>query len=380
MKKKTCILVIAAVFFLIEPLAAQTWTATDRLTWTAAKSWHPAITTDSSGVIHIVWSDDDNIYYKKSIDGGTTWTTQRLTWAIICIDPSIAAGSSNSIHTVYRGSTGGHWEIYYKRSTDGGTTWNTRRLSWSFEGCYSPKIALDSSDSVYVVWEGWSPTSREIYFRSSTDLGVNWSSTKKLTGTAGYSRFPDIAVDSSDNIHMVWRDETPGNAEIFHMRSTDKGTSWPKAKRLTWNPTPSYLPRVASDSTDNIIIVWYDDTSGEIYYKQSADGGVVWSPSRRLTWNPGLSLEPCITTDSKNQIHIAWYDDSPGWPNHEVFYKRSTDGGSTWTTRRLSWNIGFSYRPSIATDTSDAIHVVWYDDSFDHWGENSEILYKKGIQ
>jgi hypothetical protein len=379
MKKMTVLIFFLGFSLLYQSLNAQTWTASKRLSWTPAQSWHPAVTTDSDDNIHIVWSEDGNIQYKKSTDGGTTWTTKRLTWTLICSNPSIATDSDNSIHIVYRGSTGGHWEIYYKNSTDGGTTWNTKRLSWILLGSYDPKIAISSSNDVYVVWEGWSLTTREVHYRNSTDQGITWNPTKKLTGTAGYSLSPDIMLDSIDNIHVVWRDETPGNAEIYHMRSTDGGMSW-TAKRLTWNSTPSYHPSVATSSSDHVHVVWYDDIISEIYYKKSTDGGVTWASSKRLTWNSGLSLEPCITTDSNSYIHITWYDDSPGWPNHEIYYKRSTNGGTTWTTKRLTWNLGFSSRPSIATDSNNNIHVVWYDDSFDHWGDNLEILYKKGIQ
>jgi len=98
-----------------------------------------------------------------------------------------------------------------------------------------------------------------------------------------------------------------------------------------------------------------------------------WQPTKRLTWNSGSSGGPAIATDPSGNIHVVWSDKTPG--NSEIYYKRSTDGGSTWqSTKRLTWNSGDSRRPVVATDSGGNIHVVWEDDS----PGNLEIYYKKG--
>lgn len=68
---------------------------------------------------------------------------------------------------------------------------------------------------------------------------------------------------------MDGEDETPGNFEIYHMRSTNGGTNWTK-KRLTWNSLDSSQPKMAFDSTDAIYVTWEDESSGnrEIFYKR----------------------------------------------------------------------------------------------------------------
>ncbi len=55
----------------------------------------------------------------------------------------------------------------------------------------------------------------------------------------------------------------------------------------------------------------------EIYYKKSTDGGTTWK-QKRLTWNSGESILPVIAVDSSGNFHVVWEDDSPG--NDEIFY------------------------------------------------------------
>jgi len=97
-----------------------------------------------------------------------------------------------------------------------------------------------------------------------------------------------------------------------------------------------------------------------------------WQATKRLTWNSGYSEFPSIATDSSGNIHVVWDDYTPG--NYEIYYKKSTDGGATWSIKRLTWNSGGSCDPTIAIDSSGNIHVVWKDNT----PGNLEIYYKKG--
>jgi hypothetical protein len=153
-----------------------------------------------------------------------------------------------------------------------------------------------------------------------------WEKTKRLTWNSGFSVHPKAAVDTSHNIHVVWYDHTPGNAEIYYKRSTNGGITW-GCKRLSWTSDNSYEPEIAVDTSNRIHVVWYEMTpgSGEIYYKRSTDGGVKWGGAQRLTWNSGHSSAPAIYVDSSNKIHVVWDDSTSG--ESEIYYKKSTNGG-----------------------------------------------------
>jgi BNR repeat-like domain len=371
-------------FFLCVQAAQADWTPAKRLTWTSGRSEAPSIAFAAPNNLHMVWQDDTSgnfdIYYKKSTDGGETWTTsQRLTWNLGASEnPAIVVESSNYLHVVWQDDTPGNGEIYYITSADGGATWTkSRRLTWTSGTSWVPAIAVDSIGNLHMIWSDATPGKFELYYKRSIDGGTTWSNGQRMTWTSGSSYDPALAIDPSNNMHVVWQDDTPGNREIYYAESTDGGATWTESKRLTLTSGLSWFPVIAVTSSGKLHVAWSDDTPGhyEIYHKKSEDGGANWSASRRLTWTADPSYDPFIAADSMGNIHVVWEKGTVG--NYDIFYKKSTDGGATWTTtQNLVSNWADSHEPAIAVDTSDNLHMVWVDCRSGNW----EIYYKKFIK
>jgi len=315
-----------------------TWSPAQRLTWTSGWSFDAAIAIDSSNTIHVVWEDDTltpgrpEIYYQKSTDGGVTWSTsQNITqnsgWSY---SPDIAVDSSKNIHVVWIDDHyTGNYEACYKKSTDGGATWSAgENLTYSeFNDCSEPSIFVDSFDNLHVVASQPYPwwivgTDTEICYMKSADAGVTWMYRIINGNNSGYSEKPKIAVDSSNNPHVVWCDNTPGNYEIYYNQSTDGGDNWATSKKLTQNSGWSYSPDISVDPSNNPHVVWSDSSPGnlEIFYRKSTNRGATWTPRKRLTWTSSMSQEPDIAVDSHGDLHLVWEDNKPG--NFEIYYMK----------------------------------------------------------
>jgi BNR repeat-like domain len=379
--KRIGIIILATGLFLLAPAAQADWTAAKRLTWTAGNSSIPNIVADSSGDLHLVWHDFTpglDIYYKKSTDAGATWTaSRRLTMTSNgSSNPAVVVDSSDNLHVVCEDYSAGNGEIYYKKSTDGGGTWTaSRRLTWTSGGSFHPAIAASSGD-LYVVWEDATPGNYEIYYKNSTDEGATWSTSKRLSWTTGNSSYPAISIDPSGHLHVIWQDTT-GNHEIYYTSSMDGGATWTKSKIISLTSGHSYGPAMGVESMplgSRLHVFWADDKPGnyEIYYAESADGGATWTTSRRITWTSGESTLPAVAVDSSGHLHLVWVEVIGNW---EIYYKKSTDGGATWAaSQRLTWTSGSSDCPAIAADPSGALQVVWSDGT----PGNLEIYYKRG--
>jgi len=158
-KKALLICVLAAGLSFLTSYSFADWGPAKRLTWTADESWNPVLAIDSGGVIHVVWSDytpgNSEIFYKSSTDGGASWNpNKRLSWTPAnSEDTAVAIDSSGTLHVVWSDVTPGQMEIYYKKSEDTGATWSpTQRITWTSGTSLEPAIAIDSSSVIHVVW------------------------------------------------------------------------------------------------------------------------------------------------------------------------------------------------------------------------------------
>jgi hypothetical protein len=380
MKKLRQVFVTVMVVLLLfsAVVYGDTWSANKRLTNNIGGSYSPAIAVDGSN-IYVVWYDNTpgnvEIYFKQSVDGGITWTAnKRLTNnAADSMGPAITVDGSN-IYVVWYDYLPENSEIYFKRSVDGGVTWTAnKQLTNNAGDSFCPAIAVDGS-KIYAFWHNFAQDAdnAEIYFKRSVNGGLSWAAEKRITNNAGNSIFPAIAVDGS-KIYVVWEDNTPGNDEIYFKRSVDGGITWTANKRLTTFAGYSVSPAIAVNGS-NIYVVWCDSKTGsyEIYFKRSVNGGVTWTAEKNLSNNSGYSWYPAIAVNGLN-ICVVWYDYTPG--NAEIYYKRSDDGGVTWTAnKQLTNNAGSSVNPAIAVHGSN-IYVVWQDNT----PGNNEIYFKKGV-
>jgi hypothetical protein len=127
---------------------------------------------------------------------------------------------------------------------------------------------------------------------------------------------------------VVWDDYfySSGNYEIIYKLSTDGGASWATERLLTNDPNVSWHPSIFV-SASNIHVVWQDNRDGnrEIYYKRSTNRGASWSSDIRLTNNPSISENVSIAA-SGPVAHVLWDDNRDG--NYEIYYKRDPTGNS----------------------------------------------------
>ncbi len=337
-------------------------------------SYNNAWCVASSGsVVHVVWRDEidgntGEIYYKRSTDAGVNWgTNTRLTNNnAASMYPSVAV-SGSVVHVVWYDYRDGNFEIYYKRSTDAGLNWEADiRLTNNTAESYYPSIAIFGS-VVHVVWQDYRDGNFEIYYKHSTDAGVNWGTDTRLSFITAVSQFPSVAVSGSV-VHVVWQ-ENPNAPlsyiEIYYERSTDGGESWEADIKLSYYDNSQHPSVAVSGSA--VHVVWRNDDT-RIYYKRSTDAGVNWEAKKDLSITG--SSYPSIAV-SGLVVHAVWVDNNNG--NTEIYYKRSTDAGVNWGTGiRLTNAPAASMYPSVAVSGS-AVHVVWYD----YRNANNEIYYKR---
>lgn len=369
---------ISFIFLTFNVTHAQ-WQPDMRLTNNTASSYTASnnawsIATNGN-VVHVAWYDlrdtNSEIYYKRSSDGGLNWgaDTRLTTNSSISMNPSVAALGTN-VYVVWQDGRNGGTEIYFKQSTDEGLTWGAdTRLSNNSQPSTSPSLAVTAS-ALYVVWcDGRNGNNGEIYYKFSTNGGLNWTTDRRLTNDSAVTNYPSVSISGSI-VHVVWYDERDGNPEIYYKRSNVGDSTWGSDIRLTNNAASSVYPSI-SVSGSVLHVVWYDDRDGntEIYYKRSSDAGLSWGPEKPLSNNSASSYNPSVAVSGSN-VNVTWVDTRDG--NKEIYYIHSTDGGLNWSAQIRLTNDAFdSYFQSVSALGSVA-NIAWVDTR----DGNAEIYFK----
>jgi hypothetical protein len=382
--EKTIKAILVALILSVSIKANAQWEPDVRLTYnvvTSGTSVNNAWCVAGSGdIVHVVWYSNDEgnyeIYYNRSTNAGINWGADvRLTNdTTTSYYPSIAVNGT-TVHVVWQDSrNGSKEEIYYKRSTNSGVSWGEDvRLTYNYEISNYPSLAVSGS-AVHLVWQDFRDGSGgEIYYKCSTNAGVSWGEDMRLTNCPSYLSCPSVTVNGQ-TVHVVWTDFRDGPAgEIYYKCSTNSGVNWGADTRLTDLPGESKFASVAV-SGPAVHVVWTDFRDGnyEIYYKRSTDAGVSWGADTRLTNNIEWSRLPSVSV-SGTVVHVVWIDNRDDL-EYEIYYKRSTDAGLTWgADTRLTNTNGESLNPSVAVSGS-AVHVVWTDQP-EYW--YYEVYYKR---
>ena len=388
MKKRilwvTCLFLCSS--FLIH---AQTWDPAKRLTYTTGSSLSPAIAAYWL-YVHAVWVDNvsgaTELYYKKSTDMGATWSSpMRLTWGgAIPVMPSIAVNGT-TVHIVYIQSD----EIIYRRSVDNGATWSRTQITWGMDVLGVNMAVCGSFIHLAVhAWPGMLGSYPGVYYKRSTDNGVTWSIPTKL-GDCSYD-FPVITA-SGVNVHVVYTNEVLhwGHRDMYYRRSTNNGAIWNAPLQLAsfekaqlkedadsekpvWNPSV-----IASGANVHVVYrgpsEWLSYPS-DLFSKSSTDNGTTWGFAKRLTWSGWIyGLTPKTAAADGTNVYVAYNDNF----TFEIYFKKSTDCGVTWSAPTRLTYFAPNFNPSMIYSPGTGYFHILFPDYVDAT-YLTEIYYKRG--
>jgi len=152
---------------------------------------------------------------------------------------------------------------------------------------------------------------------------------------------------------------------------------WEEDIRLTYSPDTSSLPYGMSDciatSGDTVHVIWRDKMEGkkDVYYKHSTDGGSSWDQDIKITNDEPKQFYPSLALSGQviHAVYGKWRDDGYS----EIYYNRSVNGGESWGMEsRLTDNISYYYESAVAASGSH-VHVVWVNTD---WTGFWQVFYK----
>jgi prepilin-type N-terminal cleavage/methylation domain-containing protein len=319
------------------------WPA-DIIISTAMNQILPDIKVDNSGDLYVSWNDNSNgnqdsfLIKRASADGGDLW------------------GGSKKIDT----------QADSKDQTN-------------------PRIALSkiaSPQNIIVVWSDNRNTQTDIFLKIydinknnvlSPEIKVNTNF--EPTGTNQYS--PTLAIDSSDNIYVAWTDERNGNKDVYAQKYNLGGINqWASdifIGSLSASTSEQYSPAVAIDSSDNIYLSWTDERNGnkDVYLqKYNTSSAAVWGSEIRvgtISASSSNQYSSSLAVDSIGNIYVAWTDERNS--NQDIYAQKYDNSGNSLWIEDIRANVNTStsaqYNPALAINpANDDPYAVWQDERF----------------
>lgn len=141
---------------------------------------------------------------------------------------------------------------------------------------------------------------------------------------------------------------------------------------------------LAIDSKNRLHAFWNEQGGSspniayDVYYSRSADGGSTWSTPVDIANSPLPAIGPNIAAGPDDTLHLAWNDRRDGG-SFRLYYSRSFDGGNNWETPRdlSGTNSLDASTPSVTVDTRNRVHIAWH---FGDPGQNdpvSQVYYTR---
>jgi len=254
----------------------------------------------------------------------------------------------------------------YYYSTNSGSTWTIGTLTSTYGVWGDPVVACDRYGHFYYLHLSNPPSPGNwidrIVCQKSTNNGLSWSngSYMGLNGTKAQDKHW-VTIDRNNNyIYVTWTEfddygstNNLDSSRILFSRSTDGGQSWTSAKKINKisgncidsdNTVEGAVPAVGPNG--EIYVAWAGPAG--LIFDKSTDYGNNWLSEDIFVsdipggWDydiPGISrcnglpITVCDTSGGPDRgtIYINWSDQRNGTSDTDIWLKKSTNGGQTWS-------------------------------------------------
>ena len=286
-----------------------------------------------------------------------TWVEGDISIPSECVNLFLNGINQGSICDISSSTCGNYWDVFF--STINVTSYIGQTLivkadanSYVAAYCYgsicpSPNHALAfrariegeyyNTSEVISIWGDWgSVETEEIH----TEVSITQHNTQRK-----------LAHTSEGYLHRVYTKFDGSNYRVYYAKTTDGGSIWTETV-LTGTGVNNTHPAIASDSEDNLWVV-YEREEGGIRYRKYE--GINWQ-SEEIIGGGFWGLEPVVAIDSSDNVHVAWYTDLGAYMLRYREYN-----GTAWETIENVKTNYFPKHPSIAIDTNNYVHVVWQE-------------------
>ena len=236
------------------------------------------------------------------------------------------------------------------------------KVNTSFEETDTrPRVAMDAAGNFVVVWLHFNPDSQslELFGQRFDNEGNKLGGEFRIdvSGIVNAPRF-DVAMDSSGSFVVVW--EGPDD-DVFGIRARlydADGNAIPPNDDFVINDDEDGVQAqpVATFSDSGFVVAW-NGSSGQLIVRSFGTGGLP-GPEQEFTFPPGIGA-PAIAGNSSGEFVVAWqgYEPNAMFPLESDIYAMRFDSTAT--------PVGQHFRANTFTTASQRDPVAAMNESGD---------------
>lgn len=302
----------------------------------------PAIASDLSGLVSVVWRDyrngtypfDADIYFQRfdsavSPSGANRLLTTELPDSLKEA-PDIALSPWGGGVVVWADYREANWDIYgqiiaadgslvggnFKVNDDAGTAQQ-----------HAPRVSYSGEGWLVVTWYDNRLGSDDIFAQRFDSLGgaLGGNVPVNSDGSGKRQAFPDVATDGAGHFTVVWVDwrngTYPANPDIYARRFDLSMTPLTQDIRINSDNTlrAQREPTIAADRMGNVAIIWSDSVNASfdiIGQMIDVDGVVREYNFQANTLTDSAQLKPDVALDGRYR-YVTWADKRNG--NFDIY-------------------------------------------------------------
>lgn len=158
------------------------------------------------------------------------------------------------------------------------------------------------------------------------------------------------------------------------MKSTDGGSSFSNKKNISANYGLSVNPDLKLVA-NNVYILWIDYSVGnpEVYFKRSVDGGTSFSKLINLSNNPSYGEGDAAIGSFGNNVYVFWEDTDPA--PYAILMRKSSDEGHTFGIKKIINSAGVF--PLVEVSSDNKVHLSWTE--WKSYPNEIDFLYERSL-
>jgi hypothetical protein len=310
--------------------------------------YRTSIAEDSTGNIHVVWSERNDIDWNllERVYNGSSWSAVR-TISSAGTSPNMfhklaPAVGSGPLHLVWVGYDAGQSYLYL--SNWNGSAWSQPQ-KMSDASVWAPDAVTDKDGNLYLAWDSYKDGNYDIFFRRVRADGTP-DEIEQVTKAPRFEAHPSIAIDGAGRTWLAW-DESGSNwgkdwthEDIYRSTTLYANRSIRVAVKdgTTWKEGPDFsaavpdrlrrysqLPHLATDANGRIWALfqirtaainnredfWCNGGLWDLFVTTVENG--VWQPASMIPDSTARPETPVQLVASGPRVFMTWATDGRQW-------------------------------------------------------------------